>query len=390
MLTQFKLKPVLGLLIVLSSLAFAGLVSAEYKAPDYSKIENWLCHPDNKSDACDRDLSTTVIAPDGSFSTEKWPENDDPAIDCFYVYPTTSLDETGNSDMVPGEQGELITAYLQTARLRSQCRVFGPMYRQVTIPALRSRMTGGSLRGDGTMTIKDVTAAWNYYLENDNNGRGVVLIGHSQGAGLLARMMAAEIDGKPVQKQLVSAIISGSSIMVPKGKDVGGTLKNIPLCRSADQIGCVITFSSYRDTIPPINTSMFGRGRGELVSGCTNPAALGGGKAELDHHLSTVGEISTSYKEYKPWTNPPKKIPSPFVSLPGLISGECVEKDGFSYLEVSMNPDPNDPRADDVAGDLWAGEEINRGWGLHLIDMSVTMGNLVDVVESQAKAYTSQ
>jgi hypothetical protein len=55
-----------------------------------------------------------------------------------------------------------------------------------------------------------------------------------------------------------------------------------------------------------------------------------------------------------------------------------------------MNPDPKDPRADDVAGDLWAGEEINRAWGLHLIDMSVTMGNLVAIVEQQAKAYAKK
>ena len=31
----------------------------------------------------------------------------------------------------------------------------------------------------------DVVAAWRHYLDHDNRGRGVVLIGHSQGTGML-------------------------------------------------------------------------------------------------------------------------------------------------------------------------------------------------------------
>ena len=130
--------------------------------------------------------------------------------------------------------------------------------------------------------------AWNYYLQHDNNGRGVVLIGHSQGSGVLTQLIRNEIDGKPVQAKLVSALLLGTSLPVPKGKDVGGAFQHIPLCRSATQTGCVIAYASFRSTIPPPENSRFGRVQGEnMEAACANPAALGGGSGEL--HALPVG-----------------------------------------------------------------------------------------------------
>src|SRR5690606_32942227 len=128
------------------------------------------------------------------------------------------------------------------------------------------------------------------------------------------------------QDRLVSAILSGTSVQVPKGEVVGGSFKEIPLCETADQTGCVITFSTYRDRIPPESGAMFGRNVGNNVAACTNPANLKGGKAELDARMSTIGEISTSFGSYTPWVEGDKKVETPFVALPGMLFGECVER----------------------------------------------------------------
>ena len=58
-------------------------------------------------------------------------------------------------------------------------------------------------------------------------------MGHSQGSGVLTRMIAAEIDGKPVQKQLISAILMGTSLGVDKGNlvDVVGMQSKAYLAR---------------------------------------------------------------------------------------------------------------------------------------------------------------
>ena len=39
------------------------------------------------------------------------------------------------------------------------------------------------------LAYNDVLDAWNYYLKNDNGGRGVVLVGHSQGSGVLTQLI---------------------------------------------------------------------------------------------------------------------------------------------------------------------------------------------------------
>ena len=101
----------------------------------------------------------------------------------------------------------------------------------------------------------DVRDAWRYYLEHDNRGRGVVLIGHSQGSFILSDLIRQEIDGKPVQSRLVSAILLGATQSVPMGKDVGGSFQHIPLCRKLGQTGCLVTYVSFRATSrPPANT----------------------------------------------------------------------------------------------------------------------------------------
>ena len=48
--------------------------------------------------------------------------------------------------------------------------------------------------------MRDVEAAWDDYLARDNKGRGVVLIGHSQGSGILKQLIAREIEGQPAQR----------------------------------------------------------------------------------------------------------------------------------------------------------------------------------------------
>src|SRR5262249_47148557 len=181
---------------------------------------------------------------------------------------------------------------------------YAPMYGQITLAGLRrSLVTGGTPPwGDGPH-YTDVRDAWNYYLQHDNKGRGVVLVGHSQGSFILMDLMRNEIDGKPIQSQLVSAILLGTTVAVPKGKDVGGTFKSMPLCHAATQTGCVMVYASFRSTVPPPANTLFGKvPEPEMVAACTNPAALGGGSGALHSYLSTTGTLLVGTTPPKPWT----------------------------------------------------------------------------------------
>jgi hypothetical protein len=79
-------------------LALAASASAQTAKIDYADGKTWLCRP-GRTDACAVDLTTTIVAGDGTLKREEWKANPNAPIDCFYVYPTVSLDNGGNSDM---------------------------------------------------------------------------------------------------------------------------------------------------------------------------------------------------------------------------------------------------------------------------------------------------
>jgi len=330
-----------------------------------------------------------VVAADGKLSKETWSADPNAPIDCFYVYPTISTDPTPNSDM-NADPAELNVIKQQFARFASKCKPYAPLYRQVTLVGLRRMLApGATVTLDQGLQYDDVKDAWNYYLKNDNKGRGVVLVAHSQGSFILNRLIHDEIDGKPIQSKLVSAILLGTTLAVPKGKDVGGSFQHVPLCHAATQTGCVITFASFRATVPPPANTLFGRVPDPaMAAACTNPAALAGGSGELRAYLDKSGRTITSNAPGKPWVMPEQPIETPWVSVPGLLTAKCASNENASgYLEVTVHGDPADPRVDDIVGDIGVGPNVLANWGLHLVDVNLVMGNLLDIVSQQTKAY---
>ena len=366
--------------------------TAETSKPnDYSLDASWLCRP-GRQDACAVDLSTTIVKADGSFTREEWKGDPNAPIDCFYVYPTVSTDPTPFSDM-KADPAELNVVQQQFARFGSECRQYAPLYRQVTLAGLRVAIAGG---GGGFALSKgpqydDVRDAWRYYLEHDNRGRGVVLIGHSQGSFILSELIRQEIDGKPVQSRLVSAILLGATQSVPAGKDVGGSFQRLPLCRKPVQTGCLVTYVSFRSTSPPPANTRFGNvTEPGMVAACTNPAALAGGAAPLHAYLDASGRTIVGVAPPPPWVIPERKLDTPWVSVPGLLSARCTSNEHASYLEITVHGDPADPRTDNIPGDLGVGNQILADWGLHLIDVNLGMGNLVDIVREQSRAWSAK
>ena len=355
----------------------------------YAAADAWLCRP-GRPDACATDLTTTVVGARGDLIRETWRADPNAPVDCFYVYPTISRDTTAFSDMRAGDEERNVIRQ-QFARFAAQCRPYAPLYRQVSLRGLSAMMAPGGSgvaldRGQG---YEDVAAAWRHYLTHDNGGRGVVLVGHSQGAMILTELIRREIEGKPVRSRIVSSLLLGTTIAVPKGKDVGGTFKSVPLCRRADQLGCVITFGSFRSTVPPSGSALFGRvGAPGMEAACTNPAALAGGRAQLHAYLTGAAKsITGTTNERHPWVVAGPAIETPFVSVPGLLSAQCVSDEHGSRLEVTVLADSADPRANDITGDIGAGTPAQARWGLHLVDVHLVMGDLLDVVRRQAMAY---
>ncbi len=359
---------------------------------DYTLEQNWLCRP-GRRDACTIPRDAATVAADGTVTDAPFVQAAAPAADCFYVYPTVSLDAPDNSDMVANDEERSVVA-AQFARFGGVCRPFAPVYRQITLSALRRAMISGTMRaGDRALIYNDVRDAFRDYLTRDNGGRPFVLYGHSQGAGILKELVAGEVDGQPVQRQMLSALLIGTNVAVPDGKDVGGDFKAVPLCRSADQTGCVVSYMSFRAEAPPPVTSRFGRVEGaKLRAACTNPADLSGtrGMAAADATLLNRGSIVSSAEAAPPWTDAAPTITQGYIKVPGLLSTQCVRTDGFDYLAVTVNGDPADPRTDSIVGDVKIGGTVLADWGLHLIDVNVAEGDLTGLIASQAAAWQTR
>ena len=108
------------------------------------------------------------------------------------------------------------------------------------------------------------------------------------------------------------------------------------------------------------------------------------GRASNGAPISGAAAPKTVWVKGKP--NPT----TPFISVPGLLTGTCVDKNGFSYLEVHINAVSGGPRTETIEGDVVANGKISEDWGLHLIDANLMMGNLVDVVGTESKAYLAK
>lgn len=290
-MTRSKTALLIGATFLLHALSARGSAT---EPDDHSKPQAWLCHPDLATGACHGPLNLLLVPPNGrveltfdrnrcsrssGIRTQIYHADDKAKIDCFYVYPTSSEDRTLNSDMTPGREIEVTAS--QFGEFGAHCRQFAPLYRSVTLFALlRARLGTEVDSADWDLAYHDVLDAWHHYLAHDNHGRGVVLVRHSQGSNMLVRLLREEIDGKPAQKHLVSALIAGWPVEVPPGKDVGGTFQALKLCTRTGQFGCVINWSSSRAAVPPAKhpPSTFGRGADAFRAGCTNPAALGSDK----------------------------------------------------------------------------------------------------------------
>ena len=367
------------------AVVLAGIMLAGFAATSSAKTV-WLCKPGQQPDPCTPGLSTTVYTPAGKQVKVEHPRQvSHPAIDCFYVYPTVSNQKTGNANLNIDPEERSIALY-QAARYSQYCRVYAPMYRQLTIVGISNGQFGKpTTTPNPALAFQDVQTAFQTYLRKYNHGRGFVLIGHSQGSFVLRALIARDVDTKPaIRKRLVSAILFGGNVVVKRGSGIGGDFKHISACTSATQPGCVIAFSTFNQ-VPPSDT-IFGKPVSPVLQPvnnpnlqvlCTNPAALAGGSGVLDPIQPSApfapGLIATGIAALK-FTVP--HPPTVFWTAPGSYSARCETLNGATVLEITpLNGAPT------------ITPSPTPMWGLHLVDANIALGNLIGVVKSEAAAF---
>ena len=339
----------------------------------------WLCRPDLPlaDDACrSADLSATELRADGTRTVVAHHAAEKPLVDCFYVYPTVDL------ELVPGNHQDLAdtrrmraTTLAQAARFTEACALWVPLYHQVTIGTYLQAKD--ILERGLAIAFADIERAFAEYLAHADRSRKIVLVGHSQGAEMVNRLLRRFFDDDPAMRaRLLLAMPIGGDVDALTSDTRGGTTKNIPACTRPDETGCIVAYRSYaagehvdpdRWAPPPGHETV-----------CVNPAPT----AEPRH-------LSRSYfavwPELRRFMHGIEGVTTPFVMLRGFFTARCVRgPEGYAWLEVSSAAAADDTRKSPV--DLHDRRFRIGKLGLHVLDMQLTQGDLVDMVARRAAA----
>ena len=356
---------------VLLAAALTAAALAAAAAPAAHARTTWLCKPGLRENPCRAALDTARFSPAGALLGTATPRLRKPRIDCFYVYPTVSGQQTPTATRALDPEIRSIARW-QAARYSSTCRVFAPVYRQVTLAGIDA-----AAQSDWDRAYADVRAAWRDYLRHHNKGRGVVLIGHSQGTFHLTRLLADEIEPRRKERRrIVSALLLGGNVTVARGSDTGGSFRRVRACRRASQTGCVVAFSTYEGPLPA--DAVFGRTLDPAQQVlCTNPAALAGGDAPLDAIIPRApfapGTAIAQLLDLVGFPIPASD--ATWLRFAGAYRGRCVEENGVTALQVAP------------AAGAPALNAVPPTWGLHLADGNIALGDLERLVRAQAAAY---
>lgn len=222
-------------------------------APDYSNLNNWAAHPWKK------DPSDSVPQP-------LLNESKDSLVDVFFIHPTTLTSKklrgkTWNAainDAALNAKTDYSSILYQASVFNGNCRVFAPRYRQAH---LYSFFTKDKEQGKVALrtAYEDVKNAFEYYLKNYNNGRPVIIAGHSQGTLHAQLLLKNYFDGTELSKQLVCAYIPG--LVIPKKEFVF-----LQPCTDSTSTGCFAGWRTYRRKYIPAYTK-----KEENGSWVTNP-----------------------------------------------------------------------------------------------------------------------
>lgn len=237
-------------------------------APNYSDPASWAALPDREDPA---DLVPSAEVQDSQATA---------AVDVFFVHPTTyykpdhwnqPLDDAGANQLT-----DMFVLRSQASVFNSCCRVYAPRYRQATLYSFMDDSGSGALALK--LAYEDVERAFDHFIAHFNAGRPFIIAGHSQGSLHLRTLLERRITGTALRERMVAAYPVGFSI---DRKAMAVAVPDVPVCESADQIGCVVTWNAAGPRV-----ESFADPRGNI---CVNPLTWRADDSPAEHALNLGG-----------------------------------------------------------------------------------------------------
>lgn len=205
--------------VILLTLALCCSCAQENDAVDYSQSENWAYYA----------------------------EGEGKAADLFLICPTVDMGKDGeyNMAMDDAETKESFLGALNMERgiYENAATMYAPYYRQMTFPAYS--LSEEEMKPYLEIAYRDVAAAFEYYFENCNNGRPIVLAGFSQGSQLLLMLMEEYFDEPQYSDKLIAAYCIGWRITE---NDIA-EFPHLKMAQGEDDTGVIISFNSEAEGV---------------------------------------------------------------------------------------------------------------------------------------------
>ena len=164
---------------------------------------------------------------------------DDKDADLFLVGPTVDTLEEENMSLDYEIMRKYFAGALEMERgmYEESARMYAPYYRQMTLNGYKLEDEDEKDRRLA-LAYHDVSDAFKYYLENENNGRPIILAGFSQGSDMVYRLLEEYFGDEEMQNKLVAAYAIGWACT----EDMVKEYPQIKPAQSADDLGVVISF----------------------------------------------------------------------------------------------------------------------------------------------------
>lgn len=268
----------------------------------------------------------------------------------FYVHPTSFYDSAAwNAGL-----GEAVTAArtdgfarVQASAFNAATQMWAPRYRQATLGAILTAAPAGQHALDAA--FRDVLAAFDRFLSESDPKLPIVIVGHSQGALHVIRLLKDRVAGTALAGRIAAVYVAGWPVSVVHDLPAMG----LPACTGPDQSGCVLSWMSYAEPADSADTlnvydrlpGLDGHSRKGSAILCTNP--LTGGAGPIASASANLGTLL------------PGTSANGGGLIPGMVPARCSPQ-GF----LLIGPGP------------MLGPDVMPGNNYHVYDIALFWANL--------------
>ncbi len=285
-------------------------------------------------------------------------------VSVFFVHPTSYIAaDAWNASLQDATSRDRADLFVQgmASPFNAAQELWAPRYRQAAVGAFLTDKPEATQAID--LAYADVLAAFEIFTRKLPADRPIALVGHSQGAFLLRRLLRDRVAGTPLARRVVGAWVIGWPVSI--GHDL--PQMGMPACSRADQPGCVLSWLTVAD---PADTGMllraYARRRGldgRAVGGspflCTNPLT----GTSLPGPAAASENLGTLVPDFEARTG---------TLSPGIVSAACGP-DHFLHI--------GDPPQLDL------GPYVLPGNNYHLYDVMLFWANLRADFERRVAAW---